>query len=682
MILIPIFCHSQNGIIINKQNDTLSKEKIYDLEEIYVKANYIKRHGAGYVATIKGNPNALNNNVLAFMNTLPGVSGLNVYNRASKVYIDGRELKMPSNEIVNYLSGIPTESIDNIKVKHQQGMENKSAGIYAALYITTRRAIVEQHSGQVSLNPQYRYKNKSVQADGNASYGFFDKQLSLLTYISANMMDGIKEDMENIIGGANTKEQISRSKSQSSFVLDQNCVYKINSQHELGAGLNIFFKPSEINEYEYYVNDMYLFDKKTDWSKHQEDIFLNYRFIFGENKSSLKVTADLMNSGKSLDENFFYSGYDTLTKYSDNALNFGVKAHMDLFTSSDMGLSFGCSYLSMDSYRKYLPPLYEGTFSKFNYAEKILSIYSELYAPLFDEAFDLTLGIRYELARIHHNNVNFRNSQKFSNLIPALDLTYNYDKDGYYLSIIYDEGVYRPFMSDYAPYMSSNGETISSVIGLYEPLPEYERQIALTQTIEDNTIVGFSYTKRKNELDLAYITDGNSIIETNTSDNCLKEASVYIMSKFDILKGKLKCDFNVSASIANVFNLDKSTSFSYKHMGVALGFKYIFSKRTYVKISGRYSTPTQTLSYKMLNFWGLNANFKHNLNPNWSFEIILNNVLCNDKLIYESLVPGVNLKQTKLMTPSALGVSIIYKLGKYKGRKVSNINDVRNRGVK
>ena len=109
MILIPIFCHSQNGIIINKQNDTLSKEKIYDLEEIYVKANYIKRHGAGYVATIKGNPNALNNNVLAFMNTLPGVSGLNVYNRASKVYIDGRELKMPSNEIVNYLSGIPTE---------------------------------------------------------------------------------------------------------------------------------------------------------------------------------------------------------------------------------------------------------------------------------------------------------------------------------------------------------------------------------------------------------------------------------------------------------------------------------------------------------------------------------------------------------------------------------------------
>ena len=61
MILIPIFCHSQNGIIINKQNDTLSKEKIYDLEEIYVKANYIKRHGAGYVATIKGNPNALNN---------------------------------------------------------------------------------------------------------------------------------------------------------------------------------------------------------------------------------------------------------------------------------------------------------------------------------------------------------------------------------------------------------------------------------------------------------------------------------------------------------------------------------------------------------------------------------------------------------------------------------------------
>lgn len=155
------------------------KENVESLEAASVTGSYIKRRGSNYTVSVKGNPKAEGLSTLSFMGTLPGVRGLSVNDRPAVIYINDRELKMSRDQIVQYLSTVPTESIEDIKVRPSKGAVGQASRRNAAIYIRTRRNENEFISAMAMINPEYKYGVKGAKGDLSGSFGYFDKKYLL-----------------------------------------------------------------------------------------------------------------------------------------------------------------------------------------------------------------------------------------------------------------------------------------------------------------------------------------------------------------------------------------------------------------------------------------------------------------------------------------------------------------------
>lgn len=680
--------HIAYNDLINKQVDISSdtcfiwimSKNICQLDDVVVSASFIKHKGAEYTAKVRGNPLAKDRSVLSFMNQLPGVRGLSVNSKSATVYINGRELKMPADEIVRYLASIPTESIDAVTVRSSKGAASKAQSGGSVINITLRKNTEAMYSGQASATASYTTPYSAFQGDASGSFGYFDNRLSSLAYIS---FYGLSNDMsvtESFL--QDSRETETTSHNLYALNLDYTLFYDINDKHSVGVGLNVFGKPSENNFSSYGGEISNPFTKNSTIAKHREELFFNYKYTFGKRKSSFNLKADIMNDWNSYSET--YRGLEDVEDnfHKSSQLNYGLSAGLKLEVTDDSELSVGLDYVSSYSKRKYVPA-FEDRLDTFLYSEGILGAYAEFYTPLFDDRFDITLGLRYE----HYFNrstelsdrVSFKRRKK-DDIFPVLDLSWYFDRDGYNLNLSYDRAVYRPSASEYAPSISRDGEHIYSVDGFLPIAYEYSNSVSLSQLFDNRHTLGISYEWVKDGYDMTFANKGDNVITTYASMGVVQNVSLFFMSRFWIVPEIMYANLYAAGKYTNI---NDRTSVEEQYGGNAsLSLSFYLPKSWSIGISGRYSTPERTVSYTMSENWGagLTVSKRFGKRGNWSMS--LRGELKNGRLAFESTVPDVKFSNEMRMGNGSVTLSLIYKFNDFLGKKTSNIREVRSRGLK
>lgn len=608
------------------------KENVESLEAASVTGSYIKRRGSNYTVSIKGNPKAEGLSTLSFMGTLPGVRGLSVNDRPAVIYINDRELKMSRDQIVQYLSTVPTESIEDIRVRPSKGAVGQASRRNAAIYIRTRRNESEFISAQASIAPEYHYEADGIFGILNGSFGYFDKKVSSLTYFSGN---GLLENTnsENMVGSNSEKSESKRTFY--AFNVDQSFVYDISDRHSVSFGVNLFYKPDERSKNDYSGGAF-------DWGRddktmmHREELFFQYEYTFGKRESSFKLTADVMNTDHSFTELFINApeDYDAMPK-KDNSLNWALQADLYLVLGDDMDLTIGSNYMGMYSNTEYplgMEALY-GTGKIFHvpYNEGIYSVYAEYYASLFDYKLDLTAGFRYEHAFIKTLEYGSRQMKvlRYDDFFPYVDLTYNYEKEGYYLSLMFDRSIYRPNVNSLVPYISREGEHLFEAEGLTLMPPEYYNEISLAQTFAGKHTLSLSYSWQKNVESPVYVSIGDDNIMTVwDSGGNVRDLSLSASTKFWAVKDLMWIDLHLNGSYNMLENVAGNVFDSWTG-SVSANLLFMLPKSWRLSLSGSYLTPRKELTYTSSSIWNVSLMTHCSLGKNWSLTLYLSNFFNN-----------------------------------------------------
>ncbi len=646
------------------------------LSEVKVYGDFIKRKGASFTAKVRGNPLAEDRSVLSFMNMLPGIRGLSVNGRSATVYVNGRELKMPQDELVRYLSSIPTESIEDISAKAAKGAGTKASGAAGVINITLRKSSAPRYSGQVLFSPSLNLQTgKSIGSLGTSA-GYFDKKLSSLTSLNLTKISE-KKTTENMYDGR--REMSESNRNEYVLIFDQSLFYDINQAHSLGIGLNFLLKPDYKNSARYYGDVSSPFDKDISLNKNREDIFLNYKYVFGKRKSSWNIKADILSDESSHSEKYENQTNAYGTSYKDAYLNYGFQSNLRLCLTEDAELSIGSDYVSADAKRKYNTP-FSNTIDKFKFRENTFGTYAEFYTPL--SALELTVGLRYE-----HNFTRMTNAgdpSKYDKLwdndvLPSADISYN--GKNYSASLSYDRSINRSNMYYYAPSVSYDGEFIIEETGVSPFVrPTYSNNLSLSQTFANAHTLGLSYSWTKDEYEVSYVKDGDYIKKIEAPEGLRKDYKAFYMSNLWLVKNKLYGVFNISGTYSNMDKHDFS-----EHcwlMSSSLSMTYYLPNSWRVRISGSYSSPDRTSSYEMSAFWSGDIAVSKSIGKNWRFELTGGGLLHNKKMKMTSRVPGVDYVCRSSWNVSSIEGTLVYKFNNFRGKRASNIRELRSKTSK
>ena len=468
------------------------------------------------------------------------------------------------------------------------------------------------------------------------------------------------------------------------FILDQSFVYDISDKHSIGLGLNVFYKPYELWRKDYtggsrdYRNNSII-------RYHKEEVFVQYAYKFGRRNSSFKLTADLVNGNMKASDEYINApeGFFPVPS-KESGLNAGIQADLSLELDDGMNLTIGTNYTGMVASTVYPDGMELFCGEKlYNvpYREGIYSAYAEYYASFWDGRLDLTAGLRYEHAfsKARPSGDSW-NTYRYDDFFPYVDLTYNFKKDGYYLSLMFDRSMSRPHSDDYIPYVGRDGEQVYDVSGLSLVLPEYRNELSLTQTIDGEHTVGFSYNFNQNVNSPVYFTQCDKIVSTWTSAGNGHGFSLFADMGFWIKKYTMHIGLNLRGRYSMLENI-AGDSFDSWEGRVSARLWFRLSKSWTMALTGSYNSPYKSFSEMNNDDWHTGISAGADLGKNWHLTLYLYDVLNNRKSRSRSIMPGLPYESIYIYDTACAGFTLTYKFSNYRGKKASKINAVSGRSV-
>lgn len=163
LCLSPIKLYSQTIKTDSLRNDSLFFG-MQELGEVVVKGNYVVRSATGYKINISSVPVFKDMDGSQILSALPGmmIVGDKIQvkgNDVGKVYIDGRELHVPAEEIPQYFQSFRARDIKSVQVIENAGAdENAEIGGTAVIKIITHH---HEQGGQLSMSANSRLSENS-----------------------------------------------------------------------------------------------------------------------------------------------------------------------------------------------------------------------------------------------------------------------------------------------------------------------------------------------------------------------------------------------------------------------------------------------------------------------------------------------------------------------------------------
>ncbi len=435
--------------------DFVLRSSSTEIEGVVVQAQIIRREADRFVVDVANSPVAVGKDGVEMLETAPGVwisdGKISINGKTgSKVYIDDRELKMESDQLLNYLRAMRAEDIRKIEVIPVSGADydaNSAAGI---IKITLKRKRDDGIEGSLSCSAEFSEYGNAYDPSGNINYhhGRFDVYGSLWGWFGE----------ENATNDEQTFYRTTdmQMKSSSKLLNDGanwggrfGGIAEINPRHSVGAEFEYWRNgndgetPSTTelkqNGASTLNNSLYLSDKKVD----NYSASFNYIIKLDTLGSTLKLLADYTRRTSSQDND-----NSTLQQLADgqkrDSLYFDrTDSRYEIITSTlawekifspKWQFKAGAKYTRNDMrngavYRYLLDGEWvPNTISDYrvDYTENIAAAYAIVSAKL--GRFGLVMGLRGEYTHTEGKVGGIR--QDYFSLFPNANISWSMDSKG------------------------------------------------------------------------------------------------------------------------------------------------------------------------------------------------------------------------------------------------------------
>ncbi len=631
------------------------------IEEAVIRADFIRRRGMNTIVSLKNNPDAKGRNTLQFLNTLPGVNGINIHGKgSSKVFVNNREMKMNPQELMQYLAGLKATDVQTIHIMPNDGARYSGDHKGGIIRIQLRSGGDPKFSGSLTVPMTVALYDGSISSTIPFTLNYTANKFSSYTYLNGSYLQNEHKKTKTILENAVDENSIDRSFA--AFTLDQSFVYDISKKHSLGFAFNGMYKPYETGR---TAGASSVLDERISFGRSGGS--LSYDWKIDERGSGISVVGDyLFRRDRYASE---YSVDDKLAEVQNNITDkhtYSLKVDGEYAFRNEMSsLSMGVFYLGMNAGEDYAQ---YGVANRFDYREGLYGAYAEFYTPLFDYLFDLDFGLRYEGANIdweHSATERASGRDWFNDIFPNFELTYNYMNINAYTSLSYDRYIDRPIMSDYDPVVYRESDNVFYV-SPDRIAPQFENTISLTQGFGKNHLISLSYIWQKDIFDEVYANQGDKLIVSDANVGSSRQLNLYADTQFWLIKKWLAARFTGTFDYTHYFHDVYGTV---KSLGANVSglLQLKLPKAWLMNLSANYSTPRIYPTYRMSENWGLNFSIRKTIKDKYILQLSANDILYNKNLITKSRIEGVEYETiNSLLNRRNITFTFTYNFGSEK----------------
>ena len=475
-----------------------------EMQEVVVKTSLVRREADRFVMEIAGSPVALGKDGTELLKQAPGVwltDDKIAINGASgvKVYINDHEVRMSTEQLLNYLRGLKSEEIQRIEVIPQAGAAYDAASAAGIIRITLKKRRENGIDGSVAYNTTQSdiTDRHNPSANINIHSGRADLYASAWGSFGSDRTITDEQTLYNAADKSLSAHSEMKGRTRS-FGASAGTVVEIAPRHSVGA------------EFEYWrnrdgePNDTYTDFRTADETVRTESRFDNrnhrdnYSATFNYIRkidtlgSTLKVMADYSRNNRRHGNDSFVrstaagivrdSTYDDRTRglYNVAALNAALEKRLGEAWQLRAGAKYTYNDMHNEALYRYLRPEGWETLDAYSYVtdytEHITAAYAA--ATLKKGHWNVVAGLRGEYTRTTGYGSDVR--QRYFSLFPNANLTYAFDAAGLWsLTVQYARNISRPGFWALNPMrMQISDYTYQS--GNPDLLPAYTDNLSLT----------------------------------------------------------------------------------------------------------------------------------------------------------------------------------------------------------
>jgi len=239
----------------DRLGDIVLRSASTKIDDVVVEAKLIRREADRFVVDVANSPLALGKDGVELLESSPGVwvtdDEISINGKSgSKVYVNDRELKMDTEQLLRYLKSLRAEDIQKIEVIPIVGADFDADTSSGAIMITLRKRREDGFDGNLSFSTRLNSLGHNFSPNGSFNYHseHFDVFASAWGYFSP---DGRYSATEHTVYEAPRSELLAHSEMENSYRSGGGRfggVWEINKRHSIGAEVNgVIQRNSQLN---------------------------------------------------------------------------------------------------------------------------------------------------------------------------------------------------------------------------------------------------------------------------------------------------------------------------------------------------------------------------------------------------------------------------------------------------
>lgn len=590
------------------------------MNEVVVTARTITYQPNGYIAEISKNALYRNKDMSSILRLTPGThvtpKGIKAYGESvSKVYVNGRELKLYGEQLINYLQTIQGRNVREMEVIIASGVEDDatSAG-QSILKITTINPetgglLGIGGTGGLRINTHTYGGNTNLQWRMNKHWGMY---LNLIA-MNSQMTTGTK--MKSIFYETAEKRtnEMEDEAERHNYRSTLGFTYDWNANNLFSIEGNYSHTPSSNNQW----------NRTLHWEKNESIITANgladgerdfnsfnlsflYLHKFGKN-GELTFKAESFNNQveESEVQQYQYAtgsnqGHSRLNE-EDNQLYTFKADYTHKFPNVKGKLSAGVKahWLTNDNNTDYLATtdgeqdLIRSYTDKYKYSEDIYALYAKYNFTW--KKFNINVGLRMEhslLSPESTTNPERNEENNYTDFFPEVGISYSINKEeGHNTNLSYNKRIRRPSISSLNPLIRRTSE-YSYSMGNTALKPYYTHNFSWTTHLFHKYILHLSYNYSDNGfISLSENQEGN-IYATQYNGGQSSDLKIYGSIPVQIGK-KVRLSFSAGYSHGKTSYKEDNRSYN----SWSTGFSGMFNLPAGIDVMADlyYSPPTKSL---------------------------------------------------------------------------------------
>lgn len=632
------------------------------LEAAVISSDYIKRVGTEYVVYVRHNPEAQDKSLMEFMNTLPGVNGLSINGQdISLVYVNGREMKLDPTELSKYFKGINAQDVKTIRILPFAGAAYRADHKGGVIRIQLKTGDNSKGSGNISAPVSLYSYNAGIVADPSLNYNYVNKNFSSYSYVDLHYTQKGKEVEDKMTELNGKKEWQNCSRALTHFTLDQSLGYTLKDRHSFGFALTGVYKPFEED-----------FDKTTDeagtnhFIKTKDDVLmyqssLTYTLSYGDMGSEFRVGTDYFGLRQNQSQENDYTG--SVVQQKDMTKDGLWSVTSDLVHIIGEGsaiLNAGLFYRKMNADLSYNNVM--GDFS-FIHDEKNYGAYTDFMKSFMGGALSMEVGLRLEsllMDQTFSDDLLTDHKYNFCKLFPSASISYN-PSGKTSTSLSYRREVDWPNMMLSSPIVHQEGLN-QFHSGTNDAEPCFGHNITISETLNNKHVISLSANWQNDVFDSYYEMRGDDMYRSYGNAGDCRGMRLYFNSSDYLFDKKMKYTITANTKFSHFAHEQYGTTNSLSfYLSPRLAF--FFKNKWRFAVSGNYSSPYKTPTYRFGESWTAGCNAWKTFNEHFYLNISLIDLLRKKNLQMESTIPGMQYSICRTPRFQRVEVNVVYKFG-------------------